>query len=38
MADGRAFYRQDEEYQYGLNDDESDSECSVGYRPTIVSE
>jgi hypothetical protein len=37
MSDGRAFYRPDEEYEYGIKDDESDSECSIGYRPTIVS-
>uniref|UniRef100_A0A915MIH7 GTP-binding protein n=1 Tax=Meloidogyne javanica TaxID=6303 RepID=A0A915MIH7_MELJA len=32
----RAFCRQDEEYEYGLKDDETDSVYSVGYRPTIV--
>jgi hypothetical protein len=37
MSDGRAFYRQDEEYDYGPKDDDADSDCSVGYRPTIVS-
>uniref|UniRef100_A0A1I8BSY5 GTP-binding protein n=1 Tax=Meloidogyne hapla TaxID=6305 RepID=A0A1I8BSY5_MELHA len=31
----RAFCRQDEEYEYGLKDDETDSVYSVGYRPTI---
>lgn len=36
MSDGRAFYRQDEEYDYGPKDDDADSDCSVGYRPTIV--
>lgn len=36
MTEGRAFYRQDEEYEYGLKDDDSDDECSIGYRPTIV--
>lgn len=36
MSDGKAYYRPEEEYDYGLKEDESDSECSIGYRPTIV--
>uniref|UniRef100_A0A183C7B7 Ras-related GTP-binding protein C n=1 Tax=Globodera pallida TaxID=36090 RepID=A0A183C7B7_GLOPA len=38
MSDGRAaYYRHEEEdYDYGLKEDESDSECSIGDRPTIV--
>lgn len=34
MADDNAYYG--EEYDYGINEEESDTECSIGYRPTIV--
>lgn len=34
MAEGKAYYG--EEYEYGINEDDSDTECSIGCRPTIV--
>lgn len=34
MSNGQAYFG--EEYEYGISEDELETECSIGFRPTIV--